>query len=278
MVELLSRLRPQLSDDAADWLSSARDRVAREGAGCIPELFPQLPRRIGRDPLGGGKQRLENLELNLDAWRACDAAAAILLLRPAAPDGTEVDLFLHGDLEERSMVMRCLGVLPIKPATAQLLGEAQRTNTVTHFEAAVCDSNLAARALRREVITLDEFNRLMLKVAFLEIDLERVYGVLEYGNVELSRMLQGLATEREAAGRGVWVGTNYLIARAPAPGTIARLVGHLEHGDDRHRLAAADGLRQLRRPELAPLVQERLEREPREEIRTVLERTLSETT
>jgi hypothetical protein len=89
-----------------------------------------------------------------------------------------------------------------------------------------------------------------------------------------SRMLQGLATEREAAGRKVWHDTNLAIAHAPAEGTIARLLGGLEHGDDHHRLAAAEGLAHLRRADLRPYLAERLPRENLPRIRAVLERAI----
>lgn len=275
MSEVLTLLEPMLSETAQTWLRSARERTQNEGPTSLPELFPQLPRRIGRELIGGRHLRRGDAEVDFAAWRACDAAALALLERPTAPDGVEVDLFMHGDLEERTMVMRCLGLLPVTDSTVGLLGEAQRTNTVTHFEAAVCDSNLAARARSHSGFDEADFNRVLLKVAFLELPLDRLLGATEHANPELSRMLQGLATEREAAGRLVWPDTNRMIAHAPVEGTTARLVGHLEHGDDRHRLAAAEGLAILNRPELAAFVRERLEREPRPGIRSALERALA---
>jgi hypothetical protein len=89
-------------------------------------------------------------------------------------------------------------------------------------------------------------------------------------------MLQDLATEREAAGRAVWRDTWRLIGRAPCPGTVARLVGGLEHGDDGIRLAAAEGLLALGQAELVPFAAERFAREAREPIRSLLRR-LTET-
>ena len=273
MLDLLPRLRPVLDDDAQRWLAAALAR-ARGGASAIPELFPQLPRRIGRGGLGGGRVAEGNAVADLDAWRLCDAAALCLLQREAAPDALEVELFRHGDLEERVMVLRCLSLLPVRPATATLLGEIQRTNMVVHFAAGMCDSNLAVRARGAAGFTGDDFNRMLLKLAFLDLPVERVLGWETAAGAELSRMLQGLATEREAAGRPVWADTNRVIARGPTAGTLARLLGGLEHGDDRSRLAAAEGLLHLRRPEAAPLLRERLEREQRAEIRTALQRAL----
>ncbi len=275
MLDLLSRSNSTPAGAAAEWWSQARERVGRDGPSCIPELFPQLPRRLGREPLAA--ERIEDGEAiaDLAAWRVCDAAAYELLARPGAPDALEVDLFWHGDLEERTMVLRALALLPVTDATVQLLGEAQRTNTMTHFEAAVCDSNLAGRALKHQDFGTDDYNRLVLKAAFSDLPLERLIGALDHGNAELSRMLQGLATEREAAGRAVWAGTNRLIACAPTEGTVARLIGHVEHGDDRHRLAAVEGIAQLGRADLIPFLRERSGREPRPEIQRALDRAVA---
>ena len=176
------------------------------------------------------------------------------------------------------MVMRVLALRPVTKATIDLLGEAQRTNTVTHFEAAVCDSNLLARALGcgRDDFTVEDTNRMILKLAFIDLPLARVLDAAQHANVELTRMLQGLATEREAAGRSVWRDTNRLIARAPGDGTLARLAGGLEHGDDGTRLAAAEGLAHVHNDQLRAFARERLGREPRPEIRAAIESALSE--
>ena len=48
-----------------------------------------------------------------------------------------------------------------------------------------------------------DWNRLILKLAFIDLPLRRAFDAERHANTELSRMLQGLATEREAAGRSV---------------------------------------------------------------------------
>jgi hypothetical protein len=274
MIDPASGLERVLSAEQAAWLRGALAEVeARPGA--LGKLFPQLPRRIGRQALRGGAVSGGGATVDLDAWRRCDAAACALLAAGKAGDEARVDLYLHGDLEERVMVLRSLAVAPIGAATVRLLEEVQRTNMVVHFEAAICDSDLAARAAGEPRLGIAGFNRLILKLAFLDLPLARVLRAASRANEELSRMLQGLATEREAAGRAVWSDTDRLIARAPTRGTIARLVGHLEHGDDRLRLSAAEGLAHLNRRELQPFLAERLEREPCAPIRAVLQRALS---
>ena len=185
-----------------------------------------------------------------------------------------LDLYLHGDLEERAIVLRCMAFLPITDVTVRLFGEMQRTNTVMHYEAGALDSNLAVRALKTggedAGFTRQDFRRLVLKLAFLDLPLWRLFGALEEVSPTLAETLLSYATEREAANRTVWKDTYRVLGQAPVPGAAARLLGGIEHGDDETRLAAAEGLLALGRADLAPYARERLEREPRAAIREVL--------
>jgi hypothetical protein len=245
----------------------------------LPVLFPSLPRRAGREAIGSGRSRVGAATIDRGAFRTCDVLAAWLLAALPADDHERIDLYDHGDLEERAMLLRALHFLPVGPLTVRLYGEVQRTNVVLHLEAALCDGDLFVRTLGQPGFDTTAANKLLLKLAFLDLPLQRAFGAERAANPELSRMLQDLATEREAAGRAVWRDTARLIGRAPTAGTTARLVGGLEHGDDHVRLAAAEGLAALalgpaNRPELRPLVQERLERETRPAIRAALQRCL----
>lgn len=240
----------------------------------LPVAFPGLPRKLGKQPLRGGRFRSDALQINFDAWRHCDAGAALLLQGCSATDAEMWELYAHGDLEERAMLLRALAVLPIGSGTIRLLEEVQRTNMVVHVEAAVCDSDLLARCTGRPGFGIADCNRMVLKLAFIDLPLHRAFDVERHANAELSRMLQDLASEREAAGRPVWRDTDRLIGRAPTQGTAARLVGGLEHGDDGVRLSAAEGLQHLHRPELLSFARERLPRERRPEVQTALQRLL----
>lgn len=275
MLELRDLLVRAAGAGPRAWLAEAVE-VARGDPARIPVLFPQLPRRLGRAYLHGELRRDATVVVDAGAWRACDAGALALLTANDLPDERLLtDLHDRGDLEERTMVLRCLACLPIRPSTGRLLGEVQRTNQVVHVAAGALDSNLLARALDEgdagTGFGVEEFDRLVLKLAFLDLPLHRAIDAERHANPELSRMLQGLATEREAAGRKVWHDTNRLLGRAPTSGTLARLLGGLEHGDDGHRLAAAEGLAELNRAELLPFVTERLPREERPAIRSALE-------
>lgn len=269
-------LAERLGDDAR-WIleAAARGRAERRE---LAVLFPQLPRRLGRaalDPSGGGAPvPVGPGRCDLSAWRRCDAGAALLLAAASAPGDELRDLYAHGDLEERTMLLRALAVLPVGPATGELLGEVQRTNLVLHVEAAVCDSDLLRRTAQdpgAPAFGRIEANSMLLKLAFLDLPLGRAFDAGQLANPELSRMLQDLATEREAAGRPIWRDTDRLLCRAPIAGSVARILGGLEHGDDGRRLAAAEALVVLGRTDLRPFAQERLEREPRAQVRALLQ-------
>ena len=150
----------------------------------------------------------------------------------------------------------------------------QRTNTGAHVEAGALDSNLATRALDAGLLPREDFHRLVLKLAFSDLPVWRLFGALDHADAELSGMLQDYATEREAAGRGVWLDTYRFLGRAPTEGSVARLIGGLEHGDDALRRAAAEGALALGHKDLVPYAAARLPREPREAVRAVLQRIL----
>ncbi|GDY01104.1 hypothetical protein LBMAG49_04330 [Planctomycetota bacterium] len=236
----------------------------------LPVVFPGLPRRFGKDLLREGRITFGTALLDLGAFRTCDLAAALLLLQVAVTEAEGFDLYEHGDIEERAMLLRALHVLAPSALTVRMLGEVQRTNMVLHLEAACCDGDLLRRTVGQPGFGVVEQNRMLLKIAFLDLPLARVFHAEQLANQELSRMLQDLATEREAAGRSIWRDTDRLISRAPVAGTIARILGGLEHGDDGRRLAAVEGLILLNRKDLAPFAIERLAREPRDVVRKLL--------
>ena len=274
-IDIETRLAPLQDEASRTWLADARRQLAERGVGHLPVLWAQLARRIGRARLDAGVVRDGDVEVDLGAWRACDAAGLLLMGDAEPADEMVLDLYLHGDLEERAIVLRGLAFRPVGPATVRLFGEMQRTNTVLHYEAGALDSNLAVRALHaggeNAGFTRADFERLVLKLAFLDLGLWRMFGALEESTPQLAAILQSYATEREAANRTVWKDTYRVIGHAPVPGTTARLLGGIEHGDDETRLAAAEGLLALGRADLAPFARERLEREPRAAIRDVLE-------
>lgn len=248
----------------------------------LPVLFPGLPRRFGKQAIGGGRVKLGDATVDLDGFRTCDLVAALLVTSILPTEAELNDLFAHGDIEERSMLLRSLNFLPLDRSVRGLFDEVLRTNVVLHLEAAMCDSDLLWRAIQTGAVDAATGNRLLLKFAFLDMSLARALGAEQHASSELSTMLQDLATEREAAGRSVWRDTWRMLGNAPCPGAPARLLGGLEHGDDGVREAAADGLLALpseQAKELQAVItrfaNERIAREPRPAIQERLQRLAS---
>ena len=152
------------------------DRVLEEvraDRGRLPVVFPGLPRRTARAPVGGGRREFGDALVDLDAFRVCDLVAAYLTTSINATADELIDVFLHGDIEERAMLLRSLTFLPLGDATQRLMGEVLRTNIVLHLEAALCDHNLLTRAIRAGAVDSATGNRLLLKFAFVDLPLCR---------------------------------------------------------------------------------------------------------
>jgi hypothetical protein len=276
MLDTAPFLSQHLDENARAFLEEAQAAVGEKGVAHIGVLLPQLARRVGREPLrDAGHETRGDLQLDLSAWRTCDLAGAALLGAQDVDDAFLRDLYWHGDMEEKTIVLRSLALREITQATVDLLGEVQRTNVNSHVEAGALDSNLVARALRaggRDTgFTQDDFHRLVLKMAFSDFPVSRLFEGLDCGTETLSRMLQDFATEREAAGRAVWVDTWRFIARHPTAGSRARIIGGLEHGSDPVRTAAAEAVLLMQEDALTAFAKERLPREPRDDIRALLQ-------
>jgi len=277
MLDLRLALAPHLDAEGTAWLAKAEAALADKGTKHLLILLPQLARTLGREHLTGAP-RHEDADgiVDVAAYRRCDIAGALLMQLADLDDDLVRDAYWHGDMEEKTIVLRSLALRPITQATVDLLGEIQRTNTGVHFEAGGLDHDLIVRATlaggTASGFTQDDFHRFVLKMAFMDMPLERLLRGLECATPELSRMLQDFATEREAAGRAVWVDTWRFIGGAPGEGTLARVIGGLEHGSDPVRFAAAQAALTMRDANLAPFARERLAREPVAEIRDLLEK------
>ena len=108
--------RELLAPAARDWLEDAARKATEQPGRAVPIAVPQLPRRLGRDPLPPRPAgAVDRNRVDFARWRLCDAGALWLLTEAsgAPADDLLLDLFAHGDLEERTMVLRCLGCLPI---------------------------------------------------------------------------------------------------------------------------------------------------------------------
>ena len=254
-----------LPDRGQEALADARQALEEKGAAWLETWLAALPRRVGRDPLPGSVEELAGVVVDLRSWRACDLAATDLITRAELDDDGLTRLYFQGDAEERRMVIKALSFRPAGQATEQLLQEAHRTNDEVIFESAFADGDLAARALDES-----DFNRGILKAAFIGLDPSRLHGYSDRANPELSAMLLDFMSEREAARREVWPGSYLVAAHAPCPGLEDRILGELWHGSDAKRAVAARAAAIMGGDRLAVAARVRLERERHPDIRVSL--------
>jgi L-ribulose-5-phosphate 3-epimerase len=192
----------RLPGGAARWVREAQHALAAN-PDAVPELFPVVGRRCGREPLpdiGSGPY----------GWTVDDAARVLLLDAPALRDhrlpARLGEVYRYGDAAERRGVLRALPVLDrsgrLDAAALPLVHDALRTNDPRLIAAALGTVPAAPGYAARH---LDDhaFRQAVLKCAFTGIPLDRVAGLADRTDGELVRLIRAYADERRTAGRDV---------------------------------------------------------------------------
>jgi hypothetical protein len=265
---LIDVLADRASADGVAWLRDQLDAARAGDRAAVRKAFPGMGRRLGRGELGveGALARADGAEVPLRAWRVDDVGRAALIA--AFADGRDElarELYFSGDLRERTGVLRGLALAGEGDAAMDAVRDACRANARELFEAAVADNPYASAGLNE-----NEFRQAVLKSVFLGVPLESIARIDERADAELTRMLLSYVTEREMAVRSVPPDIWPVAGRAPIPGTVARLVGYLEHPLAAHRAGAARGLGISGDPRGRAFLEERLPRETDESVRAAI--------
>jgi hypothetical protein len=190
---------------AQDWLDDVLTQIADRQVlfTSYAGAFVHAPRTTlddGRDDLAGLMAAIPDITLR--AWRTVDAVRIVLLLAHWSVAGDAVDdtlaCYQNGDAGEQQSWLRGLHVLPDAERFLPHAIDACRTNILPVFEAISCDNPYPSRYFPEL-----NFNQLVLKALFNGVALERVVGLAERRNAELTRMAADYAAERRAAGRAV---------------------------------------------------------------------------
>jgi len=204
------------------WLESARDSVRRACAGghdvieVLLLVSPAARRRLGRWMLSGGEEILETVDgpVHLIDWAIGDAGRALLIL-DALVSGEDVitPLYRAGDEAERMLVTRALSLFACGDQLKPLALETGRANSALLFASLALGNPYPAAWY-----TEREFNQLVLKALFIGLPLERIVGLAERANAELTRMCEDYIGERTAAGRSVPADIRLAMPRGPVEG------------------------------------------------------------
>ncbi len=184
--------------DGVEWLRATADRIAGGDVAAAGPAFVSAGRRLGRDPLAAGEPLPGSSDpVPTEGWTVDDAARVLFLL--AAADAALIDtLYREGDSREKRAVLRALPLLAGGERYLELALDAGRTNESDLFAALACDNPYPARHYGER-----EWNKLVMKAAFVGAPIERIVGLERRNNRELGRMALDYIDQQESAARAV---------------------------------------------------------------------------
>jgi hypothetical protein len=222
-------LERRVSPEALAWLQDAVAQVERDPAR-IAALFPQVGRRVGREPLDPAASPDDP-----HVWTVDDAARTRLLLALGDAVAEALpELYRYGDAAERRGILRALAQLPVGEEATGLVEDAIRTN----------DTRLLAAALGPYAtahLPDAAYDQAVLKCVFAGVPIAPLHG-LHRVTADGARMLAALVHERVAAGRDVPAEVWPVIDRHPPGAEIAAIEAELGSRSPRRRAAAQRAL------------------------------------
>jgi hypothetical protein len=191
------------------WLEAQLTRMAdlpiTESGQALAGAYTAVARRFGNQPLPLSPQtqvELRAAELGSVVWTAKALARAVLLLdftnRVDEAERMVRDLFYKGDSDERVVVLRCLSLLPDASQYELVATDAVRSHVQGVFEAIACENPYPSRFFGDLA-----FNQLVMKAYFTLVPVNRIVGLEQRRNPELTRMALDFAAERRAASRSL---------------------------------------------------------------------------
>jgi hypothetical protein len=260
-----------------DWLVETIEALAGGQVTACAPAFVSAGRRLGRGALAAGPPLAgPDDPVSTEGWSIDDAARAALLVSAAAGSPDQLgdlldDVYRGGDSREKRAVIRGLALLPDAGRFTALALDAGRTNESDLFAALACDNPFPARHYGEP-----EWNKLVMKAAFVGAPLARITGLERRANPELARMGMDYVSEQEAAGRrfppDIWL----LVGRHATAADLARMIGYLNHSVADVRRGAARGLGRAGQARARPFLADRASVEEDAEVRAAITRALEE--
>ena len=279
LCERIRQSAPAPALDMAAWLRDTAEALAGgapASATCAP-AFVAAGRRLGRGTLAAGEPVPgPDDPVPTAGWSVDDAARAALLAAAAAGSPADLadlvdELYRQGDSREKRGVVRGLSLLPDAGRFTPLALDAGRTNESDLFAALACGNPFPARHYGEP-----EWNKLVMKAAFVGAPLAAIVGLERRANPELSRMGTDYVSEQEAAGRRFPADIWLLVAPHVTPAALARMIGYLNHSTAELRRGAALGLGRAGQARARPFLGERAAIEEDAGVRAAIAQALEE--
>ena len=277
---LLKVLQTRVDAKGGEWLEKAlRAGQAPLHLNTLLGNYTGASRRMGKRALmlnGEEAAKAASLVpgLTLDHWGADEAARALLLLSVDHLPADEyadvvVQCYENGDSREQEGWCRSLPILPGCNRFLETAVDACRTNIIPLFESIACENPYPHQHFPEL-----NFNQLVMKALFNFLALDRIVGLEERVNPDLSRMCNDYVSEREAAGRAVpsdiWLA---LVPHIPVA-ELPRVAHYLGHKNPDHRFWAAVALGSLVHDEARNMLQARVGAEQDARVKSALEVSL----
>jgi hypothetical protein len=206
----VQQLLEQHWPEAARFFERGQQDVGRPTSVGFKGLYASVPRRLGQlaQLKPGASPALVAARAH---WTLTDYARLWLVLRALAAvshaeqSGWLLQLFEAGEIGEQVSILRALSALPEPARFVETGVQACRHNSLDVFEAIVAE-NPYMSAHFPEL----NFNQAVMKSIFNGVAVARIEGLEPRITPELSRMAEGYASERRAAGRVVPQDAEYL--------------------------------------------------------------------
>lgn len=270
MALLEARMQPDVAARFAEELAALRGDPQSTR---LLTAFTSAARRVGKAPLGAETHacvRGASDEVPLSPFTVDVAARVLLLLtfaeaNQAGLEASVWEAYREGDASEKIAVVRALSLLPAPERFLNLALDAGRTNDTHLFGALACDNPFPARHYPEL-----EFNKLVMKAAFVRVPVERVLGLERRTNPELSRMVLDYVAEQEAAGRTFPAPIWLAVGPAAPAAAVAKMLEYANHPDADMRSWAIRALGRQEAEGVGPRLAARLRVETDEGVQSAL--------
>ncbi len=217
LVERRRLLEQQLDNDTRTWWQRSLEQLADQPtANTLVLLSSQCRRRLGNTPVPLHPE-----------WSLAQLARAVLLGQLLEQQDTAGQLpllrqlFLWGDDQEKSVLLKILDDLDSQGSSLELALQAGRTNNREVFAAIALDNPFVARHYQDRA-----FHQLVLKTLGMGLDCGRIAGLARRHSVDLNQLALEHMEEHLAAGRNVSDSLPQAIAfKQLSPAQLQRLRG-----------------------------------------------------
>ncbi len=234
-------------------------------------------RKLGVDRLQNSttiETRSDSLDIR--HWTISDAARMILLMtaiecNPGQAESIITAYYRMGDESESMALVRGLILFAPNAYLTKIALDVGRTNSLEVLAALTLDNPYPA-CFYSEV----EFNQMVLKALFLGLAIERISGIEQRANPDLTRMGESYVVEREEAGRSVPVDTWLAIGPYASETGRQQMIKYLNNEEVGHRYYCTLSLTQ-RLPQdssLLPVLKQRLDIEQEPQILNLMQNSL----